>query len=428
MEKMTKRQIGVLAHILQILVPVALVSLITLVLLPSGTCGGERIKMILTGRVSEGFLIRDWFLSDPLTDPLLIPSREHAGGYEVGRKVTRMYFPRSYQRVAEYDFVVFAGTDVLYFTQNQLQMIHDAVRDAGMGGINSRSLLSGIYYRQWVESPTQWAFPNDVHAVMSGPWWKFHQSMEIVLNEDPDLAPVLLMFKNKPIKWFLPDYDAMVLRPKEGATIWSWIKGPFPELSIPKRGWTPHLISWKYGEGITWTCHDRLANWWQDVLDANPYGLDMVMNMVLYSTGMDLPQDIELIHSIRRRFSEFRMRKRLILSTMEFGEKFGGSMARIGKVLGALNEGYLSAMDAYLEQKEVETSDMLDDLIAGSKEANEIATRELDRVLLWVHVINWLVVTATFMISGVVVWSLMVKRRLYREVGSTQLAGYRMEG
>lgn len=388
----------------------------------------QRIKMILTGRVSEGFLIRDWFMNEPLTDPLIIPSRELAGGYEEGRKFTRIYFPRTSQRTAEYDFVIFAGTDMLYFTHSQQKMIHDAVRDHGMGGLNSRSVLSGIYYPQWISSVTQLAFPNDVDAVITGPWWKFDQTMEIVLNEDPSLPPVLLMFRDKPIRWRLTDYDAMVLRPREGSTIWSWIKGPFPELAIPRPGWTPHLMSWKYGKGITWTCHDRLVSWWQDVLDANPYGLDMVMNMVLYSTGRELPEDIEVLHSIRQKFTEYRMRKQLIVSTMEFGEKFGGQMSKTEQSLEGLNEQYRLAMDSYLLQKEARTFHILNELLANSKEANEIATRELDRVLFWVHVINWLIVTSTFMISGFVLWTLMVKRRLYREAGSTQLRGYRLEG
>ncbi len=387
----------------------------------------ERIKMILTGRVSEGYLIRDFFLSEPLTDPLMIPSRELPGGYAAGRRYVRAYFPRTYGRVAEYGFVIFAGTDMLYFTQSQQTMIHDAIRDQGMGGLNSRSLLSGIYNRQWVESVTQLAFPNDVWAVYTGLWWKPHVSMEIVLNEDPSLPPVLIMFKDKPISWKLGDYDAMMVRPREGAIIWSWIKGPFHEVAMPKRGYSPHLISWEYGKGMTWTCHDRLVNWWQDV-DANPYGLDMIMNMVLESNGRELPHDIDIIHAIRSRFTEFRVRKQLIISTMEFGDKFGARMGRTEKGLEQLNEQYSSAMESYLEQDEMKTFQMLEELLGNTKETSEFATRELDRALTWVYVINWLVVTATFMISGFVLWTLMVKRRLYREVRATALKGRRLEG
>jgi hypothetical protein len=316
---------------------------------------------------------------------------------------------------------------MLYFSEKQQRMIHDAVRDHGMGGINSRSLLSGIYHPQWVSSITQLAFPNDVDAVYNGLWWKGHKSMEIILNDDPDLPPVLTMFKDKPIQWFLPDYDAMMVVPRSGATIWSWIKGPFQEVAMPKRGHSPHLISWQYGEGITWTCHDRLANWWQDIY-ANPYGLDMIMNMVLLSNRRDLPTDIDLLHLIRGRFTEFKVRKNLITSTIEFADRFGGSMSKTEAGLGDLNDKHRAAMDIYLEQDYQGTFDMLIELLASTNEVSDLATRELNRVLTWVYVINWLVVTSTFMLSGFVLWSLMVKRRLYREISTTQLKGYRREG
>jgi len=43
--------------------------------------------------------------------------------------------------------------------------------------------------------------------------------------------------------------------------------------------------------------------------------------------------------------------------------------------------------------------------------------------LLWVYVIEWSIVTATALIAGFVLWSLMVRRKLYQEVGATRLAG-----
>ena len=103
-------------------------------------------------------------------------------------------------------------------------------------------------------------------------------------------------------------------------------------------------------------------------------------------------------------------------------------MSRTESRLVELGEMHQTAMQSYLMQDEIATLGIMAELLARTKEANEIATRELDSALLWVHMINWLVVTATFMFSGHIVWTLMVKRRLYREVRSTQLRGRRMEG
>ena len=44
-----------------------------------------------------------------------------------------------------------------------------------------------------------------------------------------------------------------------------------------------------------------------------------------------------------------------------------------------------------------------------------------DRALMWIYIIEWFTVTATLFISGFLLWTLMVRRRLYGEVGVTRL-------
>jgi hypothetical protein len=46
-----------------------------------------------------------------------------------------------------------------------------------------------------------------------------------------------------------------------------------------------------------------------------------------------------------------------------------------------------------------------------------------DRALFWIYVIEWLSVSGTFLLAGFVLWTLMVRRRLYRQVASTRFAG-----
>jgi hypothetical protein len=54
-------------------------------------------------------------------------------------------------------------------------------------------------------------------------------------------------------------------------------------------------------------------------------------------------------------------------------------------------------------------------------ESEEIARKAKDAALFWVYVIEWLVTAATPFISGFVLWTLMLRRRLYREVTATRL-------
>lgn len=69
---------------------------------------------------------------------------------------------------------------------------------------------------------------------------------------------------------------------------------------------------------------------------------------------------------------------------------------------------------------------MLESLELFSR-AEEVARREKNIALMWVYVIEWLVTVSTFFIAGFVLWSLMVRRRLYREVAKTSLSALKKE-
>jgi hypothetical protein len=43
-----------------------------------------------------------------------------------------------------------------------------------------------------------------------------------------------------------------------------------------------------------------------------------------------------------------------------------------------------------------------------------------ERALLWVYVVEWLAVTGTLLVCGMVLWTLMIRKRLYRQVAVTR--------
>jgi len=49
------------------------------------------------------------------------------------------------------------------------------------------------------------------------------------------------------------------------------------------------------------------------------------------------------------------------------------------------------------------------------------AVRLKDQALFWVYVSEWLTVTAASMLGGVMIWTLMVRRRMYRAVEVTRI-------
>lgn len=43
-----------------------------------------------------------------------------------------------------------------------------------------------------------------------------------------------------------------------------------------------------------------------------------------------------------------------------------------------------------------------------------------ERALMWVYLIEWSVITGTFGVVGFATWTLMLRKRLYREVETTR--------
>jgi len=379
------------------------------------------IKVLLTGRVSEGHLIHTWFLNEPLVDPLFVPSRDVPGGDDQIRRFVRVYFPRTYEGVQVQDFIIIDGTIINMFTVTNQKWMHDAILD-GSGGLNSRSLLSGIYYPEWSVSVTQKAFPNDVEALMAKAKdiFRSDRELDIILEENPGLPPVLTMFKDKNIQWHLTGYSCGHVIPRQGAIVWAWIKGPFADEATVKAGCTPHTISWTYGQGKTWTIHDRLVNWWEDPV-ANPYGLDMIMNMILYSTGRHLPDDVEIVHEIRSRIIEYRTRQVMILAVVDFAESFGANMQSILKRMGEVTEKTKLARDQYLSQDYLVARATYLDAISDLGDLNALAMKKKDQAMVWVYLVQWFTVSGTSMLAGSLLWMLMVRRRLYRQVRVTRL-------
>jgi hypothetical protein len=378
-----------------------------------------RIKVLLTGRVDQGRFISYWFVNEPMMAPLFVPSRNVPGGDAQIRKFVRIYFPRNYEGVQDQDFILFEGTQMAMFSLTQQGWMHDAVLE-GTGGLNSRGLLSTQYYQDWRVSPTQQAFPNDVEAVVrSGTWDRANQDT-LIITED-ELPPVFTMFNGLNVQWYLPGYRCTLVIPRQGATVWMWMRGPWADRATVKPGCTPHTISWQYGEGITWTTHDSLTGWWQDQI-ANPYGLDMIMNVILYSTGRNLPGDIATLHEIRSKILEFRSAQLLVLAVVEFGESFGANMNPILEELVDILEKKREVDQLYLEQDFIRAKDGYLETIVDLEELSQQAIDMKDRAMVWVYVFQWFATSGTAMFAGFLLWSLMVKRRLYKTAGFTRLS------
>ena len=102
-------------------------------------------------------------------------------------------------------------------------------------------------------------------------------------------------------------------------------------------------------------------------------------------------------------------------------ESFGADTLVLSDRFRELEDEMEDAVADYAGQDYAATISFLEALRTTVSEISEEAVRLKDKALFWVHVVEWLVVTSSLVISGVLVWSLMVRRSMYREAKTTRL-------
>lgn len=402
--------------------------LIITVIILSGTsplCSSQRVRVLLTGQIDESVNpLQIWLKSEPLIDFLSVPSRDlrgDLGGDAAMERFIRIYFPRTYEVVSSYDFFLLNSPIFYFFKDEYIRWMYDAIV-AGSGGLNTASVMSqdSSIHGAWAQSILQEAFPNNAPAVIDRYQGGTSSigGFRIVVNEDfPE--PVLTPFLPLGIEGFR-GHDSRIIISREGAGVLAWQVGNFPKLEE-----VPFMVGWDYGEGRTITTGDAFGHtFWSSFRGGrgtdNEYALDILMNMIFYSTHRDVQLDVLLFHHMRTSFFQFRGRMGILVSLVDFVERFGASSRNIQKKMEELEDMEASARESYLLQDFEEVEATMNRAFEGFIEAEKEAIELKKRALLWVYIVEWMVTTSVFMISGFVLWTLMVRRRLYRDVQVTR--------
>jgi hypothetical protein len=139
--------------------------------------------------------------------------------------------------------------------------------------------------------------------------------------------------------------------------------------------------------------------------------------------GIDrLPEDLTLFEVFRNEFHEYPTRRALATGLMEFIEKFGVNSEQIVQRITEIDQMRREAENLFLEQEYSLALQKLDEVNEEFRLLSQDLVDLKERALFWIYVFEWLTVCATIMICGFVLWTLMVRRRLYREVRVTRTA------
>ncbi len=393
-------------------------------LLCDSSLAGDPIEVLCTGHTGSMPLMAALLGREPMTTAVIIPTRIHGITDITPRTIARymrLYFPRTYEELIEkYEFLLLRGIDASYFSTAQLEWMRRAFEEAGLGGLQDRSVMSSTgYSTPWARSSTADAFPNNADAVISVDYSK-HGSMKVILNEDPSLPAIFTPYKD--LLFFQVGqggYTMMI--PKEGSQTYMWSKiGSYSEFSYPEPGMFPHTLGWQYGKGYTWSLMDySLSGFWGEGM--NPYGPDAYWGMLMHSTGRKLPEDVIMVHELRIHFHQYAEQKGFIYSIINFVDRFGANTGPLVQQIADMDGKWKESRELYLDQDYQNSFPIITSILDDISLLRGEALKTKDRALLWIYIIEWLTVSGTFLVAAFSLWTLMVRRRLYRGVVTTRL-------
>jgi len=372
-----------------------------------------RVRVLYTGDAINVYLTPYMFMViEPLVDVTPVVASNVVASYTFGlqgpdmmRKAMRQYMPRSYdQLVKNEDVVILSDSSVVAFTPSQLSWIARSVTDGGLalmmaGGVES------FHLGGWQDTMVAKVLPVECLPDATGP------GLAKILDVDNEFL--------KSIPWKTLGRIGFGGSNKVKTKPWATELALF---EISAGGANPMMVTGDMGEGRSFAFTPDWTFGWGESFSHWEYYGDFSNNLMLYLAGRHVPRDIDLLHRARKQLMNLDTARGLLISIFDFAEKFGANPAPMGQMLDKVDGLRRDAEDKYIQQDFSGALVLIDRALSEARRAQVEAVRLKDQALLWVYVIEWLAVTATLLISGTIIWALMVRRRYFREIESTRFA------
>lgn len=408
---------------------VLVTAVLCLLLMLSSVAGETRLSLLLIGHVVPSYNPVTTFLDpDPSVRYTIVPTSESNAlplTESEAKRFVKQYFPRTYEGLSSYDFIIYSIPYILPLTNTQIRWLRQAVNEGSCPSLTDQGgLRMDVQYAQfWVDAGMSDLFANDAEKVLQSGKVAYSQAgyhLQVNTNAGHQvLLPLVPLGLER-----IPALGLFHTIPKEGAVTIAWADGHFGELpGAPDQA--PWLIYYQYGKGSTWTLCDNFVNpFWCGMYYGKVRGdlqTDVLMNIIWHSAGWSLPGDAMLVHKMRIEFRNYIERRSLQVSVAEFVDRLGASLVPVEAILGHADQAKLEAEELYLDQRYEEASSRLSVAFDLLSQAAEVSLEQKRRALVWVYVIEWAAVSGTLMICGLAVYTLMIRRRYYRDVRTTRI-------
>lgn len=355
------------------------------------------------------------FNSDPLYDYVAMRTREGPAGQltdEMKRRYVKLYFPRTEKDLQRYSMIFLIDADVSVFSARQAHQMYDSILQGYAGSF----FTFGPEFPSVAASILGMVVPHNMGKDISMDWTGRSYRVEFIRGLPPVFTPFIDLGVENAV-----GTGCGFLAPRTGTTTWG---------NLVPRAYGPWIVEWRYGGegGHCWCVADDLDHsWWGNVhasihgMSENPWAMDIMSSLILYSAGRPLPENVVVVARARDAFWEYRTERSVVLSLMEWVERFGASTGSFSKKLGTIDAHLDDATALYISGDYEAALSELETAKDNARSLRQEVLKAKDRVLLWVYLIEYLVVCGTSVASGSLLWALMIRRRLYREIRTTRM-------
>jgi hypothetical protein len=381
--------------------------------LPFAAGETERVRVLYIGEpLSSPLTYFVALINDPFFDVTPVQAFTYNLPDEIAWRSVRRYMPRNYELLSAYDAITLVYADAKLFKPEWRSWFSWSVVDGVGFTFTGQEVAKHQFLWEWLESTVGDVLPVERPGVV-----KFDMS------ENP--SRIRVVKPEHPIMKFLPwstigrhgnFYDTTRISTKLGSETIAEHVTTFGKTQ-------PFLVWWDVEKGRSLAILTRFSSENRNPSDPFfewPYLADFSANFHLYMAQRPVPQEVEVIHLIRTTTIEAWRVKNTLVSSIDFIAKLGGNTRRLEDMLREADEKLVESKRMYLDYEFQEALALLEDM-ADDMDDIVIATIEVkDQTFMSIYMVEWSVLMSTSMITGVVVWSLMVRRRLYREAGSTR--------
>jgi len=375
----------------------------------------HRIRVLYVGDAWTTSTIKQtlgWINAEPRFSLQIVPADLEFMLLSEAWKYTRLYLPRTYESLnLSYDIIILHNISPNVMERGVLTLFQRGIRDDGMGiGLITFYFWGGTNDMEvWTTLPFYEVFPCDVLLDSQSFGYQGKIFIKVVKRK-----PILDLPGIEKVPMQGSGNHGGEISPRAGSVVHAIWQG--------KK--TPALVTGRYGEGKTLQFNSgwHIMPMIPEEVGGYAYMPDFIYNQLYFVAGVSPPADIALAHDARDLFINAQTRKAITVSSMEFAEKFGANLQRPEKELAELEAEVRRAESSYLQGDYEAARTLLEEVLENFLAIDGEVMRLKDRALRWIYLTEWLAVVSTSMICGIVLWTLMVARKSYKEVEHTRLS------